>query len=67
MSIIEKINNSKSEGELLQIIEEQVIDIETSLSWGEEASVLEQNGDQEKADLLRAAEKRWFEIEQETI
>ena len=39
MSIIKKIISTTSEGELLQILEEQVIDIETPRSWGEEASV----------------------------
>ena len=65
MSIIEKIINTTSEGEILQILEEQVIDIETPLSWGEEATVLERHGKKEKAEILRAAEKRWFEIEHE--
>ncbi len=65
MTIIDKIISTTSEGELLQILEEQVIDIETPLSWGEEASVLERNGEKEKAEILRAAEKRWFEIEHE--
>lgn len=65
MSIIEKIINTTSEGEILQILEEQVIDIETPRSWGEEAEVLERNGEKDKAEILRAAEKRWFEIERE--
>ena len=57
--------NSKSEGEISQLVEEHVIDIETPLSWSEEAAVLERNGEKEKAEILRAAEKRWFEIEHE--
>lgn len=65
MSIIEKIISSTSEGEILQLLEEHVIDIETSRSWGEEAAVLELNGDKDKAEILRAAEKRWFELEQQ--
>lgn len=65
MSIIEKIINSTSESEILQLIEEHVIDRESSLSWGEEAAVLEQNGEKDKAEILRAAEKRWFELERE--
>jgi len=63
MSIIEKIINSTSEGEILQLLEEHVIDIETPRSWGEEAAVLEQKGENDKAEILRAAEKRWFELE----
>ena len=65
MSIIEKVISATSEGEILQLLEEHVLDVETSLSWGEEAAVLEQNGDKEKAAILRAAEKRWFELENE--
>ena len=65
MSIIEKIISATSQGELLQILEEQVIDLETSNSWGEEAEVLERKGEKDKAEILRAAEKRWFEIENE--
>ena len=58
MSIIEKIINSTSESEILQLLEEHVIDIETPRSWGEEADVLEGNGEKNKAEILRAAEKR---------
>lgn len=65
MSIIEQINNLTSEGEIIQLLEEHVIDIETSLSWGEEAAVLEREGEKDKAEILRAAEKRWFELEHE--
>lgn len=65
MSIIEKINSSTSEGEILQLLEEHVVDIETSLSWGEEATALELKGEKDKAEILRAAEKRWFELEHE--
>ena len=42
-----------------------MVDIETSRSWGEEASVLELNGEKDKAEILRAAEKHWFELENE--
>ncbi len=55
MSVIEKIMNSTSEGEILQLVEEHVIDIETPLSWREEAAVLERNGEKDKAEILRAA------------
>lgn len=65
MTIIEKISSSTSEGEILQLLEEHVIDIETPRSWGEEAEVLERKGEKGKAEILRAAEKRWFEIEKE--
>ncbi|GEM_PF-2988285 len=64
MSILEKISHASNEGDILQIIEECVLDIESSRSWGEEANRLEQQGEQDKADILRAAEKRWFELEQ---
>ncbi len=63
MSILEQINNAKTEEELFQLVEEQVLDIETGLSWEEEAEKLEQDGDTEKAELLRAAEKRWHNLE----
>ncbi len=63
--IIETIMNSDSEGEIFKILEEQVIDIETPRSWGEEAEILEQNNEQDKAAILRAAEKRWLELERE--
>ena len=62
MSIIEQINNSTSEEEILQLIEEHVIDIETPLSWGEEADKLESEGETNKAEILRAAEKRCIEL-----
>ena len=65
MSIIEKIISATSQGDILQMLEEQVIDLETSNSWGEEAEVLERKGEKDKAEILRAAEKRWFEIENE--
>ena len=65
MSIIEKIIRSTSEGEILQLLEEHVIDIETPRSCGEEAEVLELKGEKDKADILRAAEKRWFDLEHE--
>lgn len=65
MSIIEKINNSTSEGEILQLVEEHVIDVETPLSWREEAAVLEQKGEKEKAEILRAAVKRCAELDNE--
>jgi len=65
MSIIEKINSSNSEQEILSLIEEHVIDIETPMGWGEEADVLEQNGEIEKAEILRAAKKRFHELDNE--
>ena len=65
MSIFEQIKNTTSQGELLQLLEEHVIDIEVNKSWGEEAETLEQQGQTDKAEILRAAEKRWFELEQE--
>ena len=63
MSIIEKIMNSTSEDEISQLVEEHVIDIETPLSWSEEAAVLERNGEKDKAEILRAAAKRYFELD----
>ena len=65
MSVIEKIMNSTSEGEIIQLVEEHVIDIETPLSWREEAAVLERKGEKDKAEILRAAIKRYSELEQE--
>ena len=65
MSIIEQIKNSSSEAKILQLIEEHVLDIETPLSWGEEADELERQGDTGKADILRAAVKRCKELELE--
>ena len=65
MSIIEQIKSSKSQGDLLQLLEEHVIDVEITQSWGEEAEILEREGQKDKAEMLRAAEKRWFELEQE--
>ncbi|MFK5986787.1 MAG: hypothetical protein QM479_15380 [Pseudomonadota bacterium] len=64
MSLIEQINNSTSEEIIIKLIEEQVIDEETSLGWGEEADIFERNGKLEKAEILRAAKKRCFELEQ---
>ncbi len=63
MSILEQINNAKTEEELFQLVEEHVLDIETSLSWKEEPEKLAQEGDTEKAELLKAAEKRWHNLE----
>lgn len=63
MSIIEKIQNSNSEEEIIKLIEEHVIDVETSLGWREQAAKLEREGDIEKAAILRAATKRYHELE----
>ena len=57
--------NSTSEGEILQLVEEHVLDIETPLSWNEEAAELERNGEKNKAMILRAAAKRCFELDNE--
>ena len=65
MPIMEKIINSTSESEIVQLLEKHVIDIETPRSWGEDADVLERSGEKDKAEILRAAEKHWFEIEHE--
>ncbi len=58
MSLLEQINKASTEAELFLLVEENIVDIETPLSWAEEADKLEQDGDAEKADLLRAAVKR---------
>ena len=58
MNILEQINASTTETELFQLVEEHLVDIETPLSWPEEADKLEQDGDIEKAMLLRAAVER---------
>ena len=58
MSILEKINNATTETELFQLVEEYVVDVETPLSWAEEADKLERGGDAKKAMLLRAAVNR---------
>ncbi len=58
MSILEQINNATTETELFQLVEENLVDIETPLSWTEEAHKLEQDGETEKAKLLMAAVKR---------
>ncbi len=62
MSIFEQINKVKTEAELFQLIEEQLLDIETPFSWSEMADKLEQEGDTEKANILRSAEKRLQEF-----
>ena len=58
MSILEQIRNATTETELFQLVEEHLVDIETPMSWSEEADKLELDGDTEKAELLRAAQKR---------
>ena len=58
MSILEKINTASTVTELFQLVEEHLVDIETPLSWVKEADKLEQEGDTEKAILLRAAVER---------
>ena len=63
MSIIDQIKHSNSEGEILQLIEEHVFDEETSLSWLEEAKVLEERGERDKAEILKAAHKRCQELD----
>jgi hypothetical protein len=65
MSIIEQINNSTSEQEIVKLIEEHVVDIETSLGWGEEAKILEQKGETKKAEILLTAKKRCQQLENE--
>jgi len=63
MSIIEQIQNSNSEEEIIKLIEEHVIDVETSLGWREQADKLEREGDIKKAAILRAAAKRYHELD----
>ncbi len=63
MSILEQINTAKTEEELFQLVEEHILDVETPLSWKEEAEKLALEGDIEKAELLKAAEKRWHNLE----
>ncbi len=63
MSILEQINTAKTEEELFQLVEEHILDVETPLSWKEEAEKLVLEGDIEKAELLKAAEKRWHNLE----
>ena len=58
MSILEQINTASTVTELFQLVEEILVDIETPLSWVKEADKLEQEGDTEKAILLRAAVER---------
>ena len=64
MSIINQINSSTSEEEIIKLIEEHIIDVETSLGWGEEAEILERNGEKSKAEILRVAKRRCHELEQ---
>ncbi len=63
MSLLDNINNAATEEKLFQLVEEYVVDIETPLSWIEEADALEKQGDTEKAGILRAAWKRWRNLE----
>ncbi|MDJ0880411.1 MAG: hypothetical protein QNJ56_02075 [Gammaproteobacteria bacterium] len=58
MSMLEQINSTSTETELFQLVEENLVDIETPLSWTEEADKLQQNGEIDKAKLLRAAVNR---------
>ncbi len=58
MTLLEQINHATTETELFQLVEENLVDIETPLSWAEEADKLEQDGDPDKAELLRAAVTR---------
>jgi len=62
MSIIEEIENSNSVEEISQLIEEHVIDVETSLSWREEDEKLEKQGETNKAEILRVADKRCIKL-----
>lgn len=63
MAIIDQINTAASEEELFQLVEEHILDIESPLSWAEAAEKMSQQGNTETAELLRAAEKRWHELE----
>ena len=65
MSIIDQIENSNSVEKISQLIEEHVIDIESPLSWREEADILEKQGENTKAEILRAAEKRCIKLTHE--
>ncbi len=56
--MLEQINSTSTETELFQLVEENLVDIETPLSWTEEADKLQQNGEIDKAKLLRAAVNR---------
>ncbi|MCK5648113.1 MAG: hypothetical protein KAI22_04465 [Gammaproteobacteria bacterium] len=63
MSILEQIQNSKSEEKIIKLIEEHVLDEESSLSWLEQAEVYEKQGKDEKANTLRIAHYRYCELD----
>ncbi|MCP3851806.1 MAG: hypothetical protein GY694_16450 [Gammaproteobacteria bacterium] len=64
MSILVKIQNSNNEEEIIKLIEEHVIDEESSLSWLEQAEVYEKQGKDEKANILRAGHQRYSELDE---
>ncbi|MCU7938964.1 MAG: hypothetical protein KZQ64_06075 [gamma proteobacterium symbiont of Bathyaustriella thionipta] len=63
MSILEQIQNSNSEEEIIRLIEEHVLDEESSLSWLEMAEVYEKQGKDEEANTLRTAHQRYSELD----
>lgn len=63
MTILEQIQNSKSEEEIIKLIEEHVLDEESSLSWLEMAEVYEKQGKDKKANTLRIAHQRYSELD----
>lgn len=63
MTILEQIQNSKSEEEIIKLIEQHVLDEESSLSWLEMAEVYEKQGKAEKANTLRIAHQRYIELD----
>ena len=63
MSILEQIKNSGSEEEIIKLVEEHILDEESSLSWLELADVYESQGEAEKSNLLKIAHQRYSELD----
>ena len=63
MSILEQIQSSDSEEEIIKLVEEHILDEESALSWLELADVYENQGKSEKSNLLKVAHQRYSELD----
>ena len=80
MTTIEKIKNASSTSELIEIVEAKAaelgIELRDDLTWREDAMrvvleseeihLLSESDADELADVLEAAEDRWYEIEEKS-
>ena len=62
MKIIDQIRNAKNTNELADIVENE-FNLHPQHSYLESSELFRESGDDESADCLELAEKRWYELE----